>query len=90
MHAVHHYEGWLAHDGKHVVVDRIAYTIHAKTYTVRYPYREDVITVTAEPCNKQSTYYRTIKAQLGDDWYTDILDSEPEIFVKFMTAAEAA
>jgi hypothetical protein len=90
MHALEHYAGWLAHDGKHGVVDGIAYTIHAKTYTTRYPYREEVITVTAEPCNKQSKYYRTIKAQLEGDWYTEILDSDPETFVKFMTAAEAA
>lgn len=85
--SLQHYQGWLAYDGTRVVVDGLAYTIKVRTFTAIYPYPEERISVYAEPCNKRSQRYLATKAQLGDDWSTDILDSDLEVFVKFMTAA---
>jgi hypothetical protein len=79
---------WLEHDGKHVVVDGIAYTIKATSYMAVYPYAEERVSVYAAPVSKQSKYYRDIKRYLGDDWSTDVLDSENEW--KFLQAAQSA
>lgn len=84
------YSDWLQHDGKRVVVNGIAYVLHATSFMARYPYTQEMVSVQAEPVNKQSRFYREAKAQLGDDWTTDVLDSDSEVVAQFWQAAMAA
>ena len=82
--SLEHYSEWLEHDGKVVYIDQLAYNIKVRTYTARYPYEQQMITVDAEPKNKQSKYYREIKQHLGDDWSTDVLDSDPDVYANVL------
>ena len=66
---------WLDHHNKTVTIDNLAYTVKVSTRRAIYPYEHNAISVTAECKNKDSRYYRAIRAQLGDDWVTDVLES---------------
>ena len=73
---------WLNHDGKRVYLHGYAYTLKASTHEAIYPYAHTVLVVHAEPVNKQSKYYRAVKADLGDDWSMDVLGSNPETYAE--------
>jgi len=70
---------WELHHGKVVTLEGVRCRIHVDTYTARYPYVQEVISVSARPLSKISTRYREIRRQLGDDWATDVLDSDIEV-----------
>ena len=69
------YKDWERHDGKLVTVNGLRCKLRVRTY-------DDcpvaVITVSAEPTAhaKQSEVYRAVRADLGDDWSTDVLESD--------------
>lgn len=71
-------EFWLDHDGEVVVLDGIKHRLEVDSYKAKYPREEYVISVHAVPVNKQSKYYKEIKAKLGDDWASNVLES-PEL-----------
>ena len=70
---------WVQQDGKKVRLDRIDYWIKVNVYTAIYPYECTVISVYAVPINKNTKYYQKIRAELHDDWSTDVLASSSEI-----------
>jgi hypothetical protein len=39
-----------------------------------YPYPKTTIKVIGEPINKNNSEYKNIKAELGDDWESDLTD----------------
>jgi hypothetical protein len=73
---------WLTHDGKRVYLHGYAYTLKVSTHEAIYPYAHTALVVHAESVNKQSTYYRAVKADLGDDWSMDVLGSNPETYAE--------
>jgi len=74
---IYHY--WLKHDGKTVKIDGILHVLKVSTYKAIFPSAHQVITVHAEVKDKSTKYYQDIRAELHDDWSTDILDSDVEI-----------
>lgn len=71
-------EEWLEYDGALVTIDRRTYRLRASSFFAIYPYKHTAITVAAIPLNKRSEHYLAVKAELGDDWDTDVLESSPE------------
>lgn len=69
------YQNWLEHDGKKVKIDGIVYKIRVDCYRAIYPYERQEIKVYADVVNKNSKFYRDLKAEYGDDWSTDVLES---------------
>ena len=78
-HTLEHYQKWLEHDGKVIVLDGIKHVLRVQTYHAIFPYEHDVITVHAEVKDKRSKYYQTLRHEFHDDWSTDILDSDVTI-----------
>jgi hypothetical protein len=72
-------EQWLQHAGKTVVIGGLKHRIEVNTYRAIYPYEHTVISVHAVPVSKHSKHYKEVKQQLGDDWSTDILESDVEL-----------
>lgn len=70
---------WIDFDGRIVKLDGINHRIRVSRYNAIYPYPRIVTTVSAEPCDRRTRYYRDIRAELGDDWSTDILESDVSI-----------
>jgi hypothetical protein len=62
--------------GTVILLDGIKHTLSVSTYWAIYPYAHEVITAHAEPKDKRSEYYRRTREELGDDWSTDLLDSD--------------
>jgi hypothetical protein len=79
-----HQAQWLEHHGKIVKLDGHTHVLKVTTYEAIYPYAHTVLHVAAVPRNTKTRYYRTIKAQLGDDWSTDVLASESEVITSVM------
>jgi len=67
---------WLEADGRVVTLDGIKHRLRVEQYEAIYPYKRTVTKVWATPVNRTSRYYRDIRAALGDDWSTDILESD--------------
>lgn len=72
-------ETWEKHDGKEVTIDGYKYILRVSVYNAVYPYEHKAISVYADPKNKDCKYYQDVKRELGDDWSTDVLDSDPEL-----------
>lgn len=70
------YGFWIEHNGKVVTMDGIKYELCCYTFEQRYPYKAEMISVSAVCVNKRSKFYRDRKEQLGDDWSIDVLDSD--------------
>jgi len=70
---------WEQHNGKIVTIDGIKHVVKVATWQAVYPYRHDVIDVSATVCNRRSEYYRETKRSLGDDWSVDLLASDCEL-----------
>jgi hypothetical protein len=79
-----HQAQWLEHHGKVVKLDGHVHMLKVTTHEAIYPYAHTVLRVTATPVSTKTRYYRTIKAQLGDDWSTDVLASDPEVTTSVM------
>lgn len=77
---------WLKHHGKVVKVDGKKYKISASSHDAIYPYKHKSYTASAEMVDKNDPEYLTTKKDLGDDWSTDLLDSDPEVAAKFLKA----
>lgn len=73
-------ERWVGANGKIVIVDGKQYKIRVTSFEAIYPYKRYVISVYADPVDKEDPEYRRIKALLGDDWMTDVLDSLDDAF----------
>lgn len=73
---IHYHENWMEHDGKTVRIDGHSYRLKVSTYEATYPYRHTAISVMAEPKDKDSEMYRRTRKDLGDDWSTDVLESD--------------
>lgn len=73
---------WLDQDGKEIVVEEHRYTVRSNWRPIRYPtatYRLDVVAIPTL-AEQQTEWYRSIKANLGDDWMTDLLSVDTETF----------
>ncbi len=72
---------WEKHDGKLVTIDGLRCKLRVRSYEAIYPYKRRVIDVSAEPtvAAKRSEAYRTVRAKLGDDWSTDVLQSDIDV-----------
>lgn len=81
MRDLEYYREWLEANGKEVLLDGLAYRLKVTTFMAVYPYRREVISVMAEPVNKNSRHYLEVKRDLGDDWSTDVLDSDASLIV---------
>ena len=68
-------EFWLNANGKEVLINGIKHILRVSVYRAIYPYEHQVLTVHAEPKNKNTEYYQATKKELGDDWSTDVLGS---------------
>jgi hypothetical protein len=69
------YGFWAEFDGREVTIDGRKHVLRVATYEAIFPIRERVVTVYADPVDKDSEWYCAIRADLGDDWSTDVLDS---------------
>lgn len=83
-----HYGDWQQHDGKEVVVDGLRCRLRCEVFRQRYPYPDEVISVHAVPLSTRSKLYRAIRHQLGDDWSTDVLDSDIDLQVDVLEQLE--
>lgn len=88
MHFLEHHKEWLNYDGCKVILNGIAHNIMVSTHKAFYPYECDIITVHADPVDKRTKYYQDIKRELGDDWSTDVLDSDIDIQVNILLQLE--
>jgi hypothetical protein len=79
------YGYWAEFDGREVTIDGHKHTLRVSAYEAIFPIRERVITVDADPVDKNSEWYRAIRAELRDDWSTDVLDS-PEVEESILSA----
>ena len=59
------------HNGKIVKIDGLAYKIKYSEFRAKYPHPHISKSIELVPMNRNSEYYRKIKAKLGDDWTTD-------------------
>jgi hypothetical protein len=75
---------WLEHHGKVVTLQGHVHFLQVTTYEAIYPYAHTVLRVHAVPLSTKTRYYREIKAQLGDDWSTDVLASDVEVTTSVM------
>jgi hypothetical protein len=71
-------EEWLDYDGMSVFIDGRKYRLEVRSCFSRFRGYE-VFSVYAKPVNQDATYYRDIKRELGDDWATDVLESDVEL-----------
>ena len=90
MHFLPHHDQWLEHDGKIVLLDGIKHRLRVFTWNAIYPYPHRSISVQAEPVNRDTAYYREIKADLGDHWSTDVLDSDAAVTAAILAQLESA
>lgn len=67
---------WIKHHGATVKIGKHAHVIKVSVYDAIYPVHQRVISVYADPVNKHSVEYLKTKKILGDDWSTDLLESE--------------
>ena len=80
MHlAEFHRDTWAPHDGKIITIDGHKYRIKVEEWHAHYPTARTVIRVECEMVNKRSEAYLATRDRLGDDWFTDVLDSSPEL-----------
>jgi len=73
------YGYWQEANGRHVKIDGHAYKLRVNVDNAVYPYPQKVIRVYADPINKNAAWYQKIKRELGDDWSTDVLESDVEL-----------
>jgi len=72
------YGFWAEFDGRKVEIDGHVHILRVSSYEVIFPVKQRVISVYAEPVDKTSKWYCAIRAELRDDWSTDVLQS-PEV-----------
>ena len=85
MHALTEYNAqWTEHNGKKVTVDGLRCRLVVRDFLAVYPYRQQMITVSAQPLSTTTKKYQAMRQQLGDDWSTDVLASDPEVTTDVM------
>ena len=85
--SLEYYSDWLDYEGKvYVDPDVGRCKIRIMIHTAIYPCKLEMISVYGEPLNKNK-HYREVRQQLGDDWSTDILESDPEYQAMVMRTA---
>ncbi|MHC4301009.1 MAG: hypothetical protein ACYS7Y_27355 [Planctomycetota bacterium] len=69
---------WEKHDGQVVTVGGLRCNLRVRTHRAVYPYVHTVLNVSAVPtvAARRTVAYRTIRAELRDDWDTDVLESD--------------
>lgn len=82
-----YYSDWEQYNGRKVKVDGIECEIKVDIYTRKYPTEALMISVYAEPTAraKRTEQYKEARRKLGDDWATDVLDSDIEVQVDILT-----
>lgn len=75
------YKKWLDANGKIVDINGKKYKIKVSAYGAVYPYERMVISVYADMIDKNDPEYIEIKKVLGDDWSTDVLESNDATYM---------
>ena len=73
------YKNWEQFDGRVVKIEGYNHRIKVRVQNGIYPYPRKLIDVSAVPMNKNSNWYQETKKLLGDDWSTDVLDSDIDL-----------
>ena len=83
---------WLEHDGTVVTIDGLKWIVRADSYRAKYPVERVIVSAFLKPTSgtKRSNYYKRIKADLRDDWGTDLISSEPEFSCEVLRLCQAA
>ena len=76
---------WQKYDGRTVIVNGLKCRIRVKVWESRGFRSREECYVDAVPISKTSKEYRIRKAELGDDWSTDVLASGAEFEVGLLT-----
>lgn len=76
-----YYGEWEQYHGRRVVVDGLPCVLNVSVYIQKYPYIDKVISVYACPTkqSRQTVQYKLTRQHLGDDWSTDVLESDVEL-----------
>jgi hypothetical protein len=85
-----HNEFWKEHRGAKVTLSGLKHRLEVDIHEAYYPYPHTCIYVSAVPLDKTSKEYLSTKRYLGDDWFTDVLESDPEVIVDVMKQLEDA
>jgi hypothetical protein len=75
-------ERWINVNGKIVTIDRKDHRLQVTILTVRRPYNGYVISVFADPIDKQDEDYLRIKEIIKDDWMIDVLEAEDDTYME--------
>lgn len=69
---------WAEYDGRKVTIDGIERVLRVTSYVAKYPYERLVVNVHAVPTKRgrNTSAYRAVRADLRDDWFTDVLESD--------------
>lgn len=78
-------ETWEQHNGKCVKISGRAYRLQVTQYTAKYPVVCEMVDVQAVPTNKRAKWYLDEKANLGDDFTVDVLDSDIELQAEILS-----
>ena len=73
-------EYWLQANNKKIFIGGKEHVIKVNTFLAKWPYKRFVISVNAEMINKTDPEYLEIKAKLGNDWATDVLESGDDVY----------
>ena len=82
------HETLLENNGATVRLHGYAHRLEVSTYKAVYPYEERRITAYATPVSKTSKWYRETGRELGDDWSTDLLASDPQVLAHVLWQLE--
>jgi hypothetical protein len=67
--------------GRTIILNGIERVVRFSAYEAIYPYRHTVRNLHAEPTakGKRTEAYQSEKHILGDDWFTDLAESDPTV-----------
>jgi len=74
-HSYKVYGFWAEFDGRKVTVEGHDYILRVTSYMAIFPVEQRVISVYADPVDKDSQWYWDHHRQAGGAWSTDVLES---------------
>lgn len=80
---------WLKYDGLKIRVDGKLWKVRASTHEAIYPYRHTSLHVEASIVDRNDPEYVETRRKLGDDWSTDVLESDSLVWLLAARKAHA-
>lgn len=77
---------WLDFNNQRIVVDGLVRVVKVSSHKAIYPYAHTVLCVHLHVEDKNHPEYIRTKEILGDHWFTDVLESDPEFQEKVINA----